>query len=47
MPFRRKHKSFLVSFRVNLYRKRKDKSGLSFRRQAKSLQVSFRVNLNR
>jgi len=32
VPFRPKHKSFLVSFRVNLNRKRKDKSFLSFRR---------------
>ena len=47
VPFRRKHKSFLVSFWVNHNRKRKDKSFLSFRRQDKSLQVSFRVNLNR
>ena len=47
MPFRRKHKSFLVWFRVNLNRTRKDKSLLSFRRQDKSLPVLFQVNLNR
>jgi len=35
-----------VSFRVNLNRKRKDKSFLSFRRKHKSLQVSRRVNHN-
>ena len=47
MPFRRKHKSLLVSFWVNLNRNRKAKWFLSFRRQDKSLQVFFRVNLKR
>jgi len=44
--FRCRHKSFMVLFWVNIYRKPKDKTFLSFRRLDKWPQASFQASLN-